>query len=144
MDFGETVGLGAIASFTIYLGLPVGRVRWINDRVRVCLAMFSVGILAFIFMDVTAHGEEILETAVDQFKDHSASFGHVLGLFALLSIGFILGTAGISAAERRLRARRAGPAPVAGGEAAPALRSEDVPRWQAGAAAARPRAPQCG
>ena len=35
MDFGETVGLGAIASFTIYLGLPVGRVRWINDRVRV-------------------------------------------------------------------------------------------------------------
>src|SRR5947199_287477 len=75
MDFGETVGLGAIASFTIYLGLPVGRVRWINDRVRVCLAMFSVGILAFIFMDVTEHGEEILKTAVGQFKDHSASFG---------------------------------------------------------------------
>src|SRR5439155_22980058 len=142
MDFGETVGLGAIASFTIYLGLPVGRVRWLNDRVRVCLAMFSVGILAFIFMDVTEHGEEILKTAVGQFKDHSASFGHVVGLFALLSVGFILGTAGISAAERRLRPRRAGPAPAAGGEAAAVLRSQDVTPSQAGAEEARRRALQ--
>ena len=144
MDFGETVGLGAIAGFTIYLGLPVGRVRWIDDRLRVCLAMFSVGILAFIFMDVTTHGEEIVETAVNQFKDHSASFGHVLGLVALLSVGFILGTAGISAAERRLRSRRAGPAPVAGGEAAAVLRSQDVARSQAGAEEARRRALQTG
>jgi ZIP family zinc transporter len=142
MDFGETVGLGAIAGFTIFIGLPVGRVRWIDDRLRVGLAMFSVGILAFIFMDVTAHGEEILETAVDHFKGHSASFGHVLGLFALLAAGFIVGTAGISAAERRLRARRAGPAPVAGGEAAAVIRSEDVARSQAGAEDARRRALQ--
>jgi len=142
MDFGETVGLGAVAGFTIYLGLPVGRVRWIDDRVRVCLAMFSVGILAFIFMDVTAHGEEILETALDHYKAHSAGFGHVLALFCLLAAGFVVGTAGISAAERWLRSRRAGPAPVAGGEAAAALRSEDVARSQAGAEDTRRRALQ--
>src|SRR5437764_12715488 len=144
MDFGETVGLGAIAGFTIYLGLPVGRVRWIDDRVRVCLAMFSVGILAFIFMDVTKHGEEILETALDHYKAHSASFGHLAALFALLSAGFVVGTAGISAVERRLRERRAAPAPVAGGEAAAVLRSEDVARAQAGAEDVRRRALQTG
>src|ERR1700732_1095985 len=111
MDFGETVGLGAIAGFAIYLGLPMGRVRWVGNRARVCLAMFSVGILAFIFMDVTKHGEAVLETAVEDFHHHTASFAHVLGLFALLAAGFIVGTAGISAAERWLRERRGRPAP---------------------------------
>src|SRR5438105_3072648 len=123
MDFGETIGLGAIAGFAIYVGLPLGRVRWVEDRVRVCLAMFSVGILAFIFMDVAKHGEAILETAVDHYKNHTASFAHVLGLFSLLAAGFIVGTAGISAAERALRSRRAAPPPLAGGEAAAALGS---------------------
>jgi len=144
MDFGETVGLGAIAGFTIYLGLPLGRVRWAGDRVRVCLAMFSVGILAFIFTDVTKHGEAIIETAVDHLRHDTGSFAHVLGLFALLAGGFIVGTAGISAIERRLRSSRAGPAPVAGGEAAAVLDSEQLARAQEGAEAARRRALQTG
>jgi zinc transporter, ZIP family len=142
MDFGETVGLGAIAGFTIYLGLPVGRVRWVGDRVRVGLAMFSVGILAFIFMDVTKHGEAILEAAVDHFRHDTASFGHVLGLFALLALGFIVGTAGISAVERKLRERRSRPAPVAGGDAATALSADQVARAQDGTEDARRRALQ--
>src|SRR5436309_10650984 len=123
MSFGETVGLGAIAGFAIYIGLPVGRVKFVDNRLRVALAMFSVGILAFIFMDVAKHGEAILETAVAHYKDHTASFAHVLGLFSLLAAGFVVGTAGISAAERALRSRRAPPPPLAGGEAATALGS---------------------
>jgi ZIP family zinc transporter len=130
MGFTETVVLGAIAGLTIYIGLPLGRMRGVDDRMRVCLAMFSVGILAFIFMDVTKHGEEILASALTSFKDHKDSFGHVLGLFALLAVGFTGGTAGISAIERRLRSRRAPPAPIAGGDAAAALSAEDVARAQ--------------
>jgi zinc transporter, ZIP family len=144
MDFSETVGLGAIAGFTIYLGLPMGRVRWAGDRVRVGLAMFSVGILAFIFMDVTKHGEAVLETGVEHLKHHTGSFAHVLGLFALLVVGFMVGTAGISAVERRLRSRRSGPAPVAGGEAAAVLDSEQLARSREGAEDARLRALQTG
>jgi ZIP family zinc transporter len=117
MDFGETVALGAIAGFTIFIGLPLGRVQGLDNRLRVCLAMFSVGILAFIFMDVTTHGMEILETALGRFKDHTSSFGHVLAYFALLAGGFVAGTAGISAVERRLRMRRSAPPPIAGGDA---------------------------
>jgi zinc transporter, ZIP family len=144
MGFAETVGLGAIAGFTIYLGLPLGRMGRVDDRLRVCLAMFSVGILAFIFMDVTRHGEEILETALTHFKAHTGSFGHVLGLFALLTVGFTAGTAGISAAERRLRSRRTVPAPIAGGDAATVLGAEQLARSQEGAEAARRRALQTG
>jgi ZIP family zinc transporter len=129
MGFTETVVLGAIAGLTIYLGLPLGRMRGVDDRMRVCLAMFSVGILAFIFMDVTKHAEQILETALGDFKAHRSGLPHVLGLFALLAAGFTSGTAGISAIERRLRSRRA-PAPVAGGDAAAVLSAEEVARAQ--------------
>jgi ZIP family zinc transporter len=130
MSFTETALLGAIAGLTIYIGLPLGRMRGVDDRMRVCLAMFSVGILAFIFMDVTKHGEEILSTALASFKDHKDSFGHVLGLFALLAVGFTSGTAGISAIERRLRSRRVAPAPIAGGDATAVLSPEEVARAQ--------------
>jgi ZIP family zinc transporter len=144
MSFLETVALGAIAGFTIFLGLPLGRVKLLDDRLRVGLAMFSVGILAFIFMDVTKHGEAILETTVAHYKAHTTGFGHVLGLFALLAIGFTVGTAGISAVERRLRSRRAMTAPIAGGEAEAVLTPRDIARSQTSADDARQRALQTG
>jgi zinc transporter, ZIP family len=144
MGFTETVLLGAIAGLTIYLGLPLGRVKRVDDRMRVCLAMFSVGILAFIFMDVTKHGEQILETALGQLKAHTTGFGHVLGLFALLALGFTAGTAGISAVERRLRSRRSAAAPVAGGDSTAILSSEQLAHSKDGAEAVRQRALQTG
>jgi zinc transporter, ZIP family len=144
MSVTETIALGAIAGFTIFLGLPLGRAKLLDDRMRVGLAMFSVGILAFIFMDVTKHGEAILETALTHFKGHATGFGHVLGLFALLAAGFTVGTAGISAVERRLRSRRSAPAPIAGGEAAAVVGPEQLARSQEGAEDARRRALQTG
>jgi zinc transporter, ZIP family len=140
MSFIETVALGAIAGLTIFLGLPLGRVKLLDDRLRVGLAMFSVGILAFIFMDVTKHGEQILETTVAHYKAHTAGFPHVLGLFALLAVGFTVGTAGISAVERRLRSRRAMPAPLAGGEAGAVLSPREIAHSQESAEDARQRA----
>jgi len=52
MSFGETVLLGALAGFTIYLGLPFGRLQLVSPRARVALAMFSVGVLAFLFAEL--------------------------------------------------------------------------------------------
>jgi ZIP family zinc transporter len=115
MGFAETVLLGAVAGLTIYLGLPIGRVERVGDRVRVALAMFSVGILAFIFMDVTSHGQAIVDSTLGSFRAGTTSFAHVLGLFALLAAGFTAGTAGISVIERRLRSRVVLGAPMAGG-----------------------------
>ncbi|HKB52386.1 MAG TPA: ZIP family metal transporter, partial [Ramlibacter sp.] len=114
MSFTETAVLGAIAGFTIYLGLPLGRMSSVGDRLRVGLAMLSVGILAFIFMDVTTHAEDIVSEALSSFKSHTGSFAEVLGLFAVLGAGFAAGVGGISAFERRLRGRAA-PPPIAGG-----------------------------
>ena len=126
MGFAETVLLGAIAGSTIYLGLPMGRMRRVDDRLRVALAMFSVGILAFIFMDVTNHAEEILSGALDGFKDGKAGFPHVLWLFVLLAVGFTAGTAGISGIEHKLRRHRPAVVPVAGSESAVAFTAQEL------------------
>ena len=129
MSFAETVLLGAIAGFTIYLGLPVGRLGRVSDRARVALAMFSVGILAFIFVDVSGHGQEIVATALDSYKHNDASLGHVVGLFALLAVGFTAGTAGISGIEQYLRRRTVRP-PVAGGDAAATLTADEMTKYE--------------
>jgi ZIP family zinc transporter len=129
MSFAETVLLGAIAGFTIYLGLPVGRLGRVSDRARVALAMFSVGILAFIFVDVTGHGQAIVETALDRYKQNGGSLAHVVGLFALLAVGFTAGTAGISGIEQYLRRRTVRP-PVAGGDAAAMLTADELAKYE--------------
>src|SRR5262249_57801492 len=102
MSFAETALLGALAGFTIYLGLPFGRLQLLGDRSRVALAMFSVGVLAFIFVDVMEHAFGIVESAVQGFKQDDGSLGRALGLAALLGGGFSLGLAGLAMIERRL------------------------------------------
>jgi zinc transporter, ZIP family len=144
LSFAETVLLGAIAGFTIYIGLPVGRLASMSDRLRVALAMLSLGILAFIFMDVTSHAQEIVGTALGDFKDHRTGFLHVLGLFALLAAGFTLGTAGISVAERRLRPPRAVRPPIAGGASSSELDAVSLGDYQTAVDQARQKALRTG
>ena len=139
MSLGETIALGAFAGFTIYLGLPVGRLKVLSPGVRVGLAMFAVGILAFIFVDVLAHGFEIVETALNDFKDDKASFASVVGLAALLIGGFGVGSAGLGLLERRLRPNRP---PMAGGSSATAATL--APPVTVQRSAARQRALQTG
>jgi ZIP family zinc transporter len=113
MSFGETVLLGALAGFTIYLGLPFGRIEFVTQRARVALAMFSVGVLAFLFAEVFVHGLEIVEHRFDELHDGSGSLpvGLLLGL--LFGGGFTAGLAGLALIERRMRNAKS--PPIAGG-----------------------------
>ena len=69
MSTAQVLVLGAIAGFTIFLGLPLGRVRNPDVRLKVGLSAMATGILLFLLWDVLAHGvepvEEALESAVD-------------------------------------------------------------------------------
>ncbi len=111
MSFGETLLLGAIAGSTIFLGLPLGRLAILGPRGRVALAMFAVGVLAFLFVDVLEHALAIVEKPVKAKE----GFGKVLGLNLLLAGGFGLSLLGLGAMERR-KAPLPAP-PVAGGSA---------------------------
>jgi ZIP family zinc transporter len=133
LSFAQTAALGALAGFTIYLGLPFGRFQLLGNRARVALAMFAVGVLAFIFVDVMEHAFGIVEAAVEGFKDEDGSLGHAVGLAALLGAGFGVGLAGLAMTERRLRSMRL-PPPIVGG-AVDVLSAEEVLRDEAVAGA---------
>ena len=114
MSFAETALLGALAGFTIFLGLPIGRLQLLGTRAKVALAMFSVGILVFLLVDVLMHGFELAESAVSAFKDGDGSFAHAAGMALLLTGGFALGSAGLGMLEKRIRPGKPVP-PLAGG-----------------------------
>src|SRR5919109_3393461 len=126
MSFEETVALGALAGFTIYLSLPFGRLQLLSERTRVALAMFAVGVLAFLFVDVFEHAFEIVEEAVEGFKEGDRSFGDASGLALLLGAGFAAGTAGLAMVERWMRPRRQDPPPPIAGGASDAMTVEQA------------------
>jgi len=121
LSFAETVGLGALAGFTIYFGLPAGRLQLLSSRGRVALAMLSVGILAFIFVDVLSSALTIVHHALDQVKHHDGSVPHLILLVVLLGAGFLAGSSGLAAIERRIRPVGPRTPPIAGGSSAAAV-----------------------
>jgi ZIP family zinc transporter len=142
MSFAETVVLGALAGFTIYLGLPLARLRLLGDRSRVALAMFAVGVLAFLFIDVMGHGIGILEDAVTGLSKGKESLGHTVLLALLLGVGFAAGTAGLAVLERRARPKLS--PPMAGGAPSAALAGTEADLLAAQAEVARRHALQTG
>ncbi len=125
MSFAQTVALGALAGFTIFLGLPVGRMQLLGSRSRVALAMFAVGVLAFIFVDVLSNGLAIVDHAVRAFKGHRESLGYVIWLVVLLAGGFGAGSAGLATIQRRMRPLGTRRPPIAGGAGVAALAGVD-------------------
>lgn len=142
MSFGETVLLGALAGFTIYLGLPFGRLQLLSARARVALAMFSVGVLAFLFGEILVHGVELVEHPVEELGEGGGgSWGEVIGLSLLLGVGFTAGCAGLALVERWMRPSQK-PPPIAGGatDAMTVEQAASIP----GPEAARARAMRIG
>ena len=79
MSTGETLILGAIAGFTIYVGLPMGRLGNLSLRVRASLSAVATGILVFLFWDVVSHGVAPVESRLE-----AHSWGPFAGYAALL------------------------------------------------------------
>src|ERR1700716_2466386 len=144
MSFGQTIALGALAGFTIYIGLPLARLRLLSDRWRVALAMFAVGVLAFLFIDVMGHGIGILQDAVKGFSKGQESLGHTVVLALVLGGGFATGTAGLALLERRARPKGPVSPPMAGGDPSAAVAAAEVDSLAVQADAARKRALQTG
>jgi ZIP family zinc transporter len=126
LSFAQTVALGALAGFTIYIGLPVGRVQLLGGRSRVALAMFSVGVLAFIFVDVLSNGISIVDHTLQAVKHHHGSAGYLIWLVVLLGAGFAAGSAGLATLQRRMRPLGARTPTIAGGAPAVALAGLDL------------------
>ncbi|MEU6746742.1 hypothetical protein ABZ914_11025 [Spirillospora sp. NPDC046719] len=104
---GEKIALlGAIAGFTIFLGLPVGRMRDPRPRTRALLGAVAIGILLFLMVDVLSHAWEPIDGALG---DHH--IGAAAGYGALLAAGLAVSLAGLTHFDRWISARASGRVP---------------------------------
>ena len=92
MSTSHIVLLGALAGFTIFLGLPIARMRNQPLTLKSLLAATATGILLFLLWDVITHGIEPVENALTAAAvDHTGSWLHFAGLAAIFATGLVVG-----------------------------------------------------
>jgi len=105
--------LGAIAGFTIYLGLPLGRVRDPSMPLRAFLNAVAIGILVFLFWDVVSKGIDPVDAALLEASNHGGSWLRFAGLAATfagcLTVGLVSLVYYDRWLSRRAKPRRYGP-----------------------------------
>ena len=95
MSTAQTVLLGAIAGFTIFLGLPLGRARLASFKTRAFLNAVSAGILVFLLFEILAHATEPVEHAVEEAAEGEAGWGQFAALGVVYAVGFGVGLLGL-------------------------------------------------
>jgi len=93
--------LGAVAGFTIFLGLPVGRLRNVSVAGRTFLNAVAIGILVFLLFDVLAHVNEPVEASLKDASSGDGGWGSFLWLASVAVVGFGVGLLCLVYFERR-------------------------------------------
>ena len=91
MSTGEILALGAIAGFTVFLGLPMGRLRTAAPRIRSFLNATATGILLFLFWDVLSKGIEPVDVALAEATSGAGSWAHFAWLAAVFAVSVTIG-----------------------------------------------------
>ena len=100
--------LGAIASVSVFLGLPVARWRGASERLRGILALVSAGVLLFLIIEV---GYRAMGAVQASFRASELVNATELGL--VFCIGFSVGLIGLSwLEEHRDKWRESGTNPA--------------------------------
>jgi ZIP family zinc transporter len=91
MSTTQILVLGALAGCTIFLGLPIGRIRSANTGLKAALSAMATGILIFLLWDVLSHGVEPVEEALTAATDEGGSWVEFLGLAVTFAAGASVG-----------------------------------------------------
>jgi ZIP family zinc transporter len=93
IDYWQLLLLGAIAGFTIFLGLPLAVVRNLSIKKKGLLNAFAVGILVFLIIDVFGHAWESTEEAANDVVAGKAPLSSAIislvAMFGGLGIGLL-------------------------------------------------------
>jgi len=120
MSFVQTVILAAFAGGTIFLGLPVGRLRGLSRGWQASLTTAAGGVILFLIYDVLSQAAEPVRAALDSTRSGEsparfASYAAVLGLS--VTIGLLSVTYVTSTIARRRASATISPAQIALGTA---------------------------
>lgn len=91
MNSGVVSLLGAIAGFTIFLGLPIARLRGLKPSVQGFLNALATGVLVFLLVDILKNAGGIVEEGVHHLHhgDVAGFAGPLLVYVAGLAIGLV-------------------------------------------------------
>jgi len=128
----QIILLGAVAGLTIFLGLPLGRMRAPMPRLKVFLNAFAIGILIFLLWDVLTNAWAPADAALTAHR-YQTAVTDGLTMLACLGVGLM----GLVYFDRWMKRRAAAMRPEGPG-AATAYR----PLLPAGPNAAKARAAQ--
>jgi len=101
MSSTQILFLGGVAGATIFLGLPLGRMKTVRPPVVSFLSAMATGILLFLLWDVLSAAVEPVEEALTEGND-----GRFLWLAFLLGGGFAVGLLSLGLYDGWLRKRR--------------------------------------
>jgi zinc transporter, ZIP family len=99
MSVATTILLGAIAGFTIYLGLPIARLKQSPRSVQAFLNALATGILVFLLWDILTKASEPIQTALQ--AAHGGKAGSFILLLVLFAGGLGAGLLGLVYFELR-------------------------------------------
>ncbi len=107
LSFGLTVLLGAIAGFTIFLGLPIARMRNVSPNTIGALNAIAIGILAYLVVEIAGNATATIANAVHQVHGGGGSSGTVAMLSAAYVAGFFAGLVGLGSLAAKISKRAA-------------------------------------
>ncbi|HEY9286557.1 MAG TPA: zinc permease, partial [Candidatus Dormibacteraeota bacterium] len=105
----SAAALGAIAGATIFIGLPVGRIRGISKRMQGMLNAIATGVLIFLLWDILSHASSPVEVALAAIHRGDRTF---LALVVIFAVGIGIGLLSLIYVNGRLfgRSRQLSPA----------------------------------
>ena len=104
MSTTQTFILGGIAGITIFLGLPLARMRGLRTGHRAGMTALATGILIFLLWDVLTNGVEPVSGALE-----AHDWKRFVPRVALLLVGFTIGLMSLVYYDWWLKCRRASP-----------------------------------
>lgn len=101
MDYWQLIVLGAIAGFTIFLGLPLAVMKNLSSKKKGFLNAIALGILVFLIIDVFSHGYETASESAVGAMAGKAPVGNAIIELAALFGGIAIGLLGLSWFEHK-------------------------------------------
>ena len=101
MSTTQTLVLGGIAGSTIFLGLPIGRMRGVSSDVKAFLSATATGVLIFLLWDVLSAAVEPIDSALK-----GGNTGRFLWLAFVLATGFGVGLLSLVYYDSWMKRRR--------------------------------------
>ena len=109
MSFEQTVLLAALRGVTVFLGLPVGRLRNLSTRAQAILTAAAGGIILFLLWDILSQAVDPVEAALEAARSGQGPTADFITNAAALAFSLVVGLMSVVFVTQRMRRGATGP-----------------------------------